>query len=166
MLCFFASMQTAFAQSPGMDTILQKIAAEKDEKKRFNLIMGVYGETSKSNPELTLLNLQAVLSQSQKSNDKLAEGLAMANIGACYRLMGNTIKGLELCFNAKAIAEQSGNLYLSSRVKHVLGLIYKDQGDYAIAIIQFLAALDDDKKINDESSQFAKALILMNLGQL
>lgn len=166
LLCFLPVVQTAFTQSPGMDTILQKIAAEKDDYKRLDLVMKVYTETFETKPELTLQNLQAVLSHSQKSNDKLTEGLALVNMGACYRSMGNTVKGLELCFKAKAIAEQTGNLYVSRRAKHILGVIYKDRGDDAMAISQFLAALDDDKKISKDPSQLSKAFIFMNLGQM
>jgi len=36
--CFVASMQIAFAQATNVDSILQKVAVEKDDNKKFDLL--------------------------------------------------------------------------------------------------------------------------------
>ena len=44
-LCFVASIQTAFAQKLNVDSILQKIAAEKDDDTRVDLLLDFFGAT-------------------------------------------------------------------------------------------------------------------------
>ena len=48
LFCFLLSMQTAFSQNADIDSMLQKIAAEKDDSRRIDIIYSslvIIGET-------------------------------------------------------------------------------------------------------------------------
>ncbi|MEJ7611221.1 MAG: hypothetical protein WKF88_08600 [Ferruginibacter sp.] len=46
LLCFLLSMQIAFPQNRSIDSILQKIAVEKDEDKKADLIISIWNTGS------------------------------------------------------------------------------------------------------------------------
>ncbi len=149
--CLALSMQTVFAQTNSIDTTLQKITLEKNDSVRFGLIVKLSSTISgEINPHLSLQVSQRLLIQSQESNDKVGEAMALSVIGSSYRLMGNTINGLKFQFKAKAIAEQTGNFKLLSYIKNQLGNIYKDKVDYSKAISLYLSAEEDAVKAKDE----------------
>ncbi|HEX7411720.1 MAG TPA: hypothetical protein VF298_06225, partial [Bacteroidales bacterium] len=74
---------SAFSQSDSIDVKLRKIAVEKDDNIRIDLINDLYS-ISESNPELDMQNAQKLLLQSQKNKDQIAEAMAMAEIGYGY----------------------------------------------------------------------------------
>ena len=49
--CFITSMQTAFSQKPNVDSILQKVAVEKDEDKKVDLLVSLVNVEINNNPE-------------------------------------------------------------------------------------------------------------------
>ena len=69
LCCFIASMQTAFAQD--IDSLLQKIATEKDETGRVELILQIFAATQETNPALDMQNAQKLLQHSQKNKDRV-----------------------------------------------------------------------------------------------
>lgn len=77
-----ASIQTSFSQSINIDTTLQKIATEKDDDIRSDLILSIFTTTNETNPEQSIRNGQKVLIQSIKKDDKITEAMALATLGA------------------------------------------------------------------------------------
>ena len=78
LFCFLLSMLpiaigTAFSQNADIDSMLQKITAEKDESRRIDIIyisLVIIGET---NPVLGLKYAQKLLDYSQINKDKIGE---------------------------------------------------------------------------------------------
>jgi hypothetical protein len=104
---FLISIHAAFSQSEDFDAMLQKIATEKDDNTRIDLIMSL--SNSETNPLLDMQNCQRILLQSQKNKDKIAEAMALSGIGYNYRSFGNTPKSLEYNLKATALAQETGN---------------------------------------------------------
>ena len=97
LLCFCASMQSAFAQSLDIDSVYQKIAAEIDESKRLKLLNLFFGGSETKDPMIDMQYAQRILVLSQKNNDKISEALALSQIGFDYISFGNTsVNSLEL----------------------------------------------------------------------
>ena len=142
-ICLMLAMQVAYPQGLNVDSMLQKIALEKDDNQRIDLIYSIYSATSETDPQISIANAQKVLEQSQKNNDKIGEAMALATTGASYRLMGNTTKGLEYHLKAMTIAEQTTSLKLIAYIKVNMGNIYRDRGDYNEAIKLYLSSQQD-----------------------
>jgi hypothetical protein len=51
LFCFIASMQIAFAQKTNVDSILQKVALERNEDKKFDLFISLVGAEINNDPE-------------------------------------------------------------------------------------------------------------------
>ena len=162
LFCFIVSLQTAFNQSQNIDTTLQKIAVEKDDDKKIDLILSVFTLTNETNPEQGIRNGQKVLTQSIKRKDKIAEAMALATLGANYRLIGNTIKGLDYELKAMPIAEQTGNLKLMIWIKNWLAVIYKDRAEYAKAITVLVSA---EKMATQIKPNIIQGGTLLSLGE-
>ena len=73
LLCFVSSIQTAFAQKLNIDSLLQKIAVEKDEDKKVDLIFSFHSPGFDANPAAMMEAGQASLKQSEKNKDILLE---------------------------------------------------------------------------------------------
>jgi len=129
LLCILFSMLSAFSQSENIDILLQKIAAEKDENIRIDLIVGFFTSTSESDPVLDMQNSQKLLQYARKCGDRISEIMALSNIGYDYRSFGNTPKSVEYNLKATAAAQETGNEKLMAYTKIHLAHIYKDQGD-------------------------------------
>ncbi len=102
LVCFIACLQTAFAQKPNVDSILQKVAVEKDENKKFDLLISLVGSEINNNPKWCIETGLKILNQSQRENDKIEMTVAYSFLGQGYRLLGNPIKALD--YHHKAIA--------------------------------------------------------------
>ena len=153
LFCFIASMQTAFAQNGGIDTILQKIAVEKDDNMRIDIIyrsLVIIGET---NPLVGLKYAQKLLEYSQINKDKIGEAYAMSYMGKMYGVSGNLKKGLEYALKGKEIAEQTGNKKLSALSNSMLGLIYTSLSDFPKGISLYMASIESAEKANYKQAQ-------------
>ena len=157
------SIQTVFSQSKNIDTTLQKIATEKDDDIRIDLILSIFTLTNETNPEQGIRNGQKVLIQSIKKGDKIAEAMALATLGANYRLIGNTIKGLDYELKAMPIAEQTGNLKLMIWIKNWLAVIYKDRTEYARAVTVLSSA---EKMATQIKPNIIQGGTLLSLGEI
>ena len=73
---FFLSVQNIFSQSQSIDSILQKIAVEKDEDKKVDLIISIWNTGFDRDPYLVIKTGQALLSQAQENNDIIKEASA------------------------------------------------------------------------------------------
>jgi tetratricopeptide (TPR) repeat protein len=166
--CLLVSISTAFAQSDLIDLKLQKIAAEKDDNTRIDLINDLTSIIVDVNPLLDLQINQKLLLQSRKNKDKIAEAMALTGIGYDQRSYGNTPKSVEYSIKALALAQETGNEKLIANTKLNLGHIYKDQSDYHKAINLYLAAAESGFKLKDFVMQtwalenLAEAYLSMN----
>ena len=77
LFSLLVSINTAFSQSDSIDIKLKKIAAEKNDNTRIDLINDLYSSTSETNPELDMQNAQKLLLQSQKNKDRISEAMAL-----------------------------------------------------------------------------------------
>jgi hypothetical protein len=143
---FLVSINTAFSQSEDYDAMLKKIAAEKNDNLRIDLILDltVIGET---NPVKDMQNSQKLLFQSRQNKDKIAEAMALAEIGYNYKSYGKTRKSLEYNLRATALAQETGNEKLIAYTKHGLAHNYKDLADYPKAIRLYLSAEESFSKL-------------------
>ena len=101
---------SAVAQKPNVDSILQKIAIEKDEDKKVDLLVSLVSAETNNNPELTIETGLKLLNQSKEENKHIEMAVAYSFLGQGYRLLGNNIKALDYHHKAIALAEKSNNL--------------------------------------------------------
>ena len=153
LLYFFVSMQTAFAQSQDIDAMLQKIAVEKDDNMRIDIIYRSLVQIGESNPLLGLKYGQELLEYSQKNKDKIGEAYAMSYMGKMYGVSGNIEKGLEYALEGKEIAEQTDNEKLLALSTSILGLIYINLSDFPKAISFYTASVQSAEKANYKEAQ-------------
>ena len=129
-----------------VDSILQKIAMEKDPVNRFDLFLTLYDTPLEGYPLLELETSQKLLLIAHKSNDIIAESNAFSMAGQGYRLSGNYIKGLEYHHKAIALAEKSGNLSVLSWAQIEMAHIYKDRQENEKAISLYTAAMGNARE--------------------
>ena len=86
LICF----SPVVCQKENIDTILQKVAAEKDGNTRIDLIITL--SNVETDPLLDMQYCQMILLHSQKNKDKILEAMALSGIGVDYRAFGNTPK--------------------------------------------------------------------------
>src|SRR5262245_32191214 len=130
---FFTAMLTSFSQG-AIDAMLPKIAAEKDDNKRIDIINNFFSNTAESDPLLDLKNGQKLLLYEQQHGDKIGEALALGFIGYDYRAFGNNSKSLEYDLKAEKIADENGNEKLIANTMMVLSHNYKDLANYPKAL--------------------------------
>ncbi len=160
---FLLSMQTSFSLEITIDSMLQKIADEKDESSRVGLIVDFFATTQDSDPMLDMQKAKKLLQQSHDNDDRIGEALSLSEIGYDYRSLGNTINGLDYNIKAMAIAEETGNDELIAAIKIYVALYYKDLADYPKAL-QLLLSADD--AASTAKSYKIQSWALMNLGEI
>lgn len=160
--CLF-SINPVFSQSDNIDTMLKRIAAEKDENIRIDLIVGFFTSTSESDPVLDMQNSQKLLQYARKCGDRISEIMALSNIGYDYMSFGNTPKSVEYNLKANELAQETGNEKLIANTKINLAHNYKGQGDYPKAISLYLSAAESGSKLNDYVLQ---VWAYLNLGKV
>ncbi len=158
LFCFIASMipivvGTAFAQTPDIDSLLPKIAVEKNDNLRIDIIYRSLVQIGESNPLLGLKYAQKLLEYSQNYKDKIGEAYAMSYMGKMYGVSGNIEKGLEYALKGKRIAEQTGNEKLLALSNSMLGLIYISLSDFPNAISFYMASVQSAEKANYKEAQ-------------
>jgi hypothetical protein len=109
LLSIFVSINTAFCQKGNVDAMLKKIAAEKDDNIRIDLINAFSSNMAESDPVMDMQNFQKLLLQSQRNKDRIAEAMAFSETGYDYGAFGNYTKSLECNLKATAIAHETGN---------------------------------------------------------
>ena len=153
LLGFLLCVQVAFSQNADVDALFKKIATEKNENNRIDIIIYFLGNTSEVDPVLDMQNCQTILLQSQKNKDKITEAMALSNIAYDYRAFGNTAKSLEYNLKATALAAETGNEKLINNTQLNLAHIYKDQADYSKAIPIYLSAAESAIRQKDNLIQ-------------
>lgn len=127
-ICFFPALLDMYAQNA--DTLLLKIAAEKNDSRRMNLIFDFFAVAQDTDPIQDMQLAKKLLQQAHELEDPISETLALTEIGYAYRSFGNTANGLDYTIKAQAIAEQTDNDELMAAVKINMALYYKDLADY------------------------------------
>ena len=153
LLGFLLCVQVAFSQNADVDALFKKIATEKDENSRIDIIINFLANTSEVDPVLDMQNCQKILLQSQKNKDKITEAMALSNIAYDYRAFGNTAKSLEYNLKATALAAETGNEKLINNTALNLAHIYKDQADYSKAIAIYLSSAESAIRQKDNLIQ-------------
>jgi tetratricopeptide (TPR) repeat protein len=138
--------KTVLAQKPNVDSLIQKIGAEKDDDKKLDLTMQFYTTEINNNPAYPIEIGLKLLRQSQPDKNIITETSAYSFLGHGYRLSGNNIKALEYHHKAVAMAEASGNSSLLSVANLQLAHIYKDRGEYDKAIQFYTVALREGEQ--------------------
>ena len=161
LICFFVSVQFAFAQKTNVDSILQKVAIEKNEDKKFDLFISMIGTEINNNPQWCIETGLKILNQSKNENSAVEKTVAYSFLGQGYRLLGNPIKGLDYHLKAIATAEKTNNLSLLAFAENQTGHIYRDREEYDKAAKIYLSSAAHADKGNNEQ---IKAWAPSNLG--
>jgi len=158
---FYSMAHISTAQKPNVDSILQKVAVEKDEDKKVDLLVSLISAETNNNPEFTIEIGLKLLNQSKGENKNIEIAVAYSFLGQGYRLLGNNIKALDYHHKAIASAEKSNNFSILAWTENQLAHIYKDREEYEKAISLYLSATAHaDKGKNEKIKGFAP----LNLG--
>src|SRR4051812_13867944 len=127
LFCLLLSVHSTFSQSVSVDSLLQKLAAEKKEDKKVDLIVSLFLTGLDKDPYVTIQTGQAVLKQAQENNDIIKEASAYCILATGYRISGNPIRGLQLQQKALQLAEKANNFSILAMVKNQMGHTYRDR---------------------------------------
>ena len=159
-----AGMQTVFSQNAGIDSMLQKISAEKDENKKVDLIFNTLFTPGYDSSTSYMLEIgRAWIKQGQEKKDLIIEASGFCQLGFGFRMAGNFQKALEYHQKALEIAEATGNFSILAMTKNLMAHIYRDREDYDKALQLFSSALPDAERGRNE---MVKAWPLMNMGSM
>ncbi|MBK8089023.1 MAG: tetratricopeptide repeat protein [Chitinophagaceae bacterium] len=161
LFCFVASMQTVFAQGINVDSILQKVAVEKDGDKKFDLLISLIGTEINNNPEWCIQTGLKILNQSKGESSNIEKTVAYSFLGQGYRLLGNSIKALDYHHKAIVTAEKTNNLSLLAFAENQTAHIYRDREEYDKAKSIYLSSVAHADKGHNET---IKAWAPSNLG--
>ncbi len=161
LFCSIVSMQTVFAQKPNVDSILQKVAVEKDDDKKVDLLISLVATEINNSPEWCIETGLKLLNQSKSGNKKIEMTVAYSFLGQGYRLLGNNIKALDYHHKATASAEKTNNLSILAFAENQTAHIYRDREEYDKARSIYLSSTAHADKGKNEK---IKAWAPSNLG--
>jgi tetratricopeptide (TPR) repeat protein len=161
LFCFVTSMQTVFAQKTNVDSILQKVAIEKNEDKKFDLLISLVGSEINNDPQWCIETGLKILNQSKSENSSVEKTVAYSFLGQGYRLLGNPIKGLDYHLKAIATAEKTNSLSALAFAENQTGHIYREREEYDKAATIYLSSTTHAEKGKNEA---IKAWAPSNLG--
>lgn len=150
LFCFVASMQTVFAQGANVDSILQKVAVEKDGDKKFDLLISLIGTEINNDPKWCIETGLKILSQSQREKDNIEMTVAYSFLGQGYRLLGNSVKALDYHHKAVVSAEKTSSLSALAFAENQTAHIYRDREEYDKAAAIYLSSTAHADKGNNE----------------
>jgi len=142
------SSSLTYAQSKGVDSLINMIKVEKDDTGKvntMNLLSAKLSRMSKYDTSLICANATKDLAERLRYKKGLSD--ALLNIGVAYDYMGKYPTAMEYEFKALAIAKEIGYKFGMSRVLGDIGELYGEQGDFTKALEWELKALDADKDI-------------------
>ena len=161
LFCFFLCSLKASPQSRSIDSLLQKLAVEKNDDKKVDLTVSLFLTGLDKDPTLTIQTGQSLLEQGLKSNDQIKEASAYCLIGTGLRVSGNPIRGLQMQQKSLVLAEKAGNFSLLAMVKNQMGHTYRDREEWENAFKLYSLASDDAAKGKNE---VIKIWPMMNVG--
>jgi tetratricopeptide (TPR) repeat protein len=131
-----------FSQKPpNLDSLLPKIAAEKNDSARYYLALSAL-TISETNPVEDMHNSEIILLHGQKNNDLVCQLLGYACLCYDYIAFGNKVKSLEFGIKANQVAEKSNDDRLKTFGKAMLALTYLTMGDFEKSISYNKAAIE------------------------
>ena len=155
------SIQTVFSQSHYADSILKKIAVERDEDKKVDLIISIWEVGFDRDPYLLIQTGQALLVQAHKNNDIIEETSAYCILGTGYRISGNPIRALQVQQKGLVLAEKAGNFSILAMIKNQMAHTYRDREEWGNAFKIYSDASVDAAKGKNE---IIKIWPVMNMG--
>jgi len=161
LISLIAGIQLVYSQKTKVDSSILKIAVEKNDDKKIDLLADLHTNEFNNSPNLVIEIGLKLLKQSQIDKNMIEESAAYSMLGHGYRLMGNNIKGLEYHHKAVALAEKTGNFSLLAMAENQMAHIYKDRGEYEKAIKIYLSSSIHAEKGKNE---VVKIWPLSNLG--
>ncbi len=161
LFCFIVGTQTVFAQSQSVDSLLQKLAIEKNEDKKVNLIVSIWDSRSSFDPYPLIKTGQALLKQAEENKDIIKEASAYCFLGTGYRISGNPIRALQVQQKGLQLAEKANNFSILAMVKNQMGHTYRDREEWENAFKIYADALTDAVKGKNE---VIKIWPVLNLG--
>ena len=161
LLCFIASMHTAFAQN--IDSLFSKYSAAKNDSLRFETILEFYLTYSEGDPLIFLKASEKFLTNCQNNKDKIGESLATSTIGYCYRGLGNTTRSFEYSIKGFEKGIETDNQIALFVAKTTLAHCYKDTKEYQQSIKYYLASLEIGESVKNEK---IKSIACQNLGEV
>ena len=153
LICLITGLQSAFSQAPDINVLFSKIAVEKNDDTRFDMLLDFFSYTGESDPILDLNNAQKLLAYAQKNNDRISEAVAFSKSGYDYRSLGNLEKSLENNLKAVEIAEKTGNEKILVYTRMNLSYTYKVLGNYPKTISLLMFVAENAAKINYYKAQ-------------
>jgi len=144
---------SAFSQDAGIDSMLQKIAVEKDDNLRFDIIYRSLVAFGESDPVSGIKYTKALLDFAQQHGDKIAESYATSFMGKLYVVSGNMEKGLAYALKGNETAEKTGNGKLIAFSNTMVGLVYKNLANYPKAYSFYHASEQAAEKANIKQAQ-------------
>ena len=138
MFTLLITIQPVFSQNAGIDNMLQKIAAEKDDNRRFDIIYNALVKIGETDPLLGLQYAQKLQVYAQNKKDKISEAYALSFMSKMYTVSGNLEKGLKYGLQGKELAEHTGNQKMISLSYSLLGLNYKNLSDFPKPVFMFM----------------------------
>src|SRR3978361_166544 len=96
LFCFLSCIHKASPQDKSVDSLLQKLAVEKDADKKIDLVVSLFLTGLDRDPYLTIKTGQSLLNQGLKNNDPIKEASAYCILGTGLRVSGNPIRGLQM----------------------------------------------------------------------
>lgn len=144
-------------------TQLQKIATEKNDHLRMQLIIELFSFAQETDPIQDLHHSKMLLQQSYEKKDRLGEAMALSEIGYAYKSLGDLSAGLDFNLQALSLAEEYGLEDLESFTRINLATCYKELAEYGQAGVQLIAANESLVRSKNEKLQ---TWALMNLAQV
>lgn len=149
------------AKADPIDTLLQKIATEKDMDRKFDLIFDLFSPDFESDPYLIIATGNQLVDIGEENDDGMSVSAGNSLLGHGYRLLGNPTRGLTYHHEAVKVAEKLGHESLIGFVDNQLANIYKDRNDLSKAISVYREAFKHAEKGKNER---LKVWPLMNMG--
>lgn len=129
------------AQTAQLDSIFQRVSAEKDDATIVCLVASNIIVITDANPEYTIPVGQKLLGLSKKKNSRALEALAFATLGQGYRLIGNYVRALSFHQKAWVLAQETQIPTLMAYSRNQTAHIYKDREENEKAIGLYKEAL-------------------------
>ena len=163
-LCIFLLLTGAgslHARTSYIDTLLQKIAVEVDDDKRFDLIFDIFTPDFEDDPFLIIATGNKLIDLGEDQENSMVQAAGYSFLGHGYRLIGNSTKGLSFHHEAIKLAEKLGHQSLLGFVDNQSANIYKDRNDLRKAVSIYQEAFSHAEKGKNER---LKVWPLMNMG--
>lgn len=161
LFCFLLFIYPAFPQNQSVDSLLQKIAVEKNQDKKVDLIVSIWDSRSSFDPYPLIQTGQALLRQAMEDEDFVKESSAYCFLGTGFRISGNPIRALQVQQKGLQLAEKANNFSILAMVKNQMGHTYRDREEWESAFKIYSDALNDAVKGKNE---VIKIWPVLNLG--